>query len=46
MVLLIGMDILVYTPEEITRMVEIGDSFFNRTLYGGCHYILQGKAKY
>ena len=32
---LIGMDILVYTPEEITRRMEIGDSFLSKILKEG-----------
>lgn len=32
---LIGMDILVYTPEELSRRMEIGDSFLSRILSEG-----------
>lgn len=32
---LIGMDILVYTPGELSRRVEIGDSFLSRILSEG-----------
>jgi len=32
---LIGMDILVYTPEELSKRLEIGDSFLSRILEEG-----------
>ena len=32
---LIGMDILVYTPEELLKRIEIGDSFLSQILSRG-----------
>lgn len=32
---LIGIDILVYTPDEINKRLEIGDSFISKILKKG-----------
>ena len=32
---LIGMDILVYTPEELSKRIEMGDSFLSKILRKG-----------
>lgn len=32
---IIGMDIIVYTPEEISKRMEIGDSFLSKILNEG-----------
>ena len=32
---LVGMDILVYTPQEIARRIEMGDSFLSQILKKG-----------